>query len=206
MQQIQPKSSFGPTIGLIAVVAIVLMVVMAAFGPGTKGGNAWQYLTSGSTGNSASQAPASGSSIVGGPSLSAQKIDTILANAGSPAAGSGQALYDLSAQYNVDDAFALGVFQHESGYGTRGVARQSLSLGNLRCIDGYACQGGYAYFNSWQEGYRAFYALISGPLYVKAGLTTTSAIMPRYAPSEDSNDPVGYANAVEQSMAVWRAS
>jgi len=195
-------------IGIIAVAAIALLVVMAALGPGTKGGNAWQYLTSGNGGSTSHQSmvPASGSSVVGGPSLSVAQVDTILANAGSPAAGSGQALHDLSQQYNVDDAFAAAVFKHESNYGKFGVAANSLSLGNLRCIPGAACVGGYAYFNSWQEGYTAFYKLISGPLYVGAGLTTPDQIMGRYAPSGDGNDPSGYASDVDATVAAWRQS
>src|SRR5215469_130392 len=56
-------------------------------------------------------AQASGPSVIGGPSLSAQKVDHVLSSAQSPAAGTGQALYDLSAQYGIDDAFALAVFK-----------------------------------------------------------------------------------------------
>ena len=103
-----------------------------------------------------------------------------------------------------DSAFALAVFKHESGYGNAGVAKQNLSLGNLRCIEGAACQGGYAAFNSWQDGYSAFYKLISGPLYVGSGLTTPEQILRRYAPVADNNDPSGYAADVESSMSTWR--
>ena len=38
-------------------------------------------------------------------------------------AGTGQALYDLSVQSQIDDAFALAFFQHESAFGTTGMAR-----------------------------------------------------------------------------------
>src|SRR5712672_3748284 len=136
---------------------------MVASGPGTKFGQGWNYLTNGPAPiNNGSQAHAEGSSIVGGPSLSAQKIDSILSSAGSPAAGTGNAFVLDSAEYNIDDAFALAIFKHESSYGTAGVAKQNLSLGNLRCIEGAACAGGYAAFPTWQAGYSAFYKLISG--------------------------------------------
>lgn len=156
---------------------------------------------------SAQPAPASGTSVVGGPSLSASQINAILHSAGSPADGTGQDLYNLSQQYGIDDAFALAVFKHESGYGKNGEAAITRSLGNLRPVPGEAFErDGYAVFYTWQAGYAAFYKLIAGPLYVGAGLTTPSAIMPRYAPSEDNNNPQEYAFDVEQDMQSWRAS
>src|SRR5882762_4693397 len=145
-------------------------------------------------------------SITGSPSISASQVDAILCKANSPACGTGNSLESYGQQYNVDPAFALAVFKHESGYGNAGVAKQNLSLGNLRCIDGAACQGGYAAFPSWQAGYSAFYKLISGPLYVGAGLTTPEQILQRYAPVADNNDPSGYASDVEASMRDWRAA
>jgi hypothetical protein len=67
-------------------------------------------------------------------------------------------------------------------------------------------KGGYARFNSWQDGYQAFYKLISGPLYVGSGLVTPEQILTKYAPSEDNNNPQQYAADVEQSVASWRAA
>ncbi len=49
----------------------------------------------------------SGTSVVAGPSLSADFLNRVLASAGSPAAGTGQALADLSRQYHIDDAYDL---------------------------------------------------------------------------------------------------
>src|SRR4051794_35619807 len=77
------------------------------------------------------------SSIEGKPSLSAAFVDKVLSGASSKAAGTGQALYDLSKKYGIDDAYALAFFQHESTFGTGGVARATLSLGNIRCSEGY---------------------------------------------------------------------
>jgi len=190
---------------IIAIAAIALFFVMVASGPGSRVGQSWNYLTNGPAPiNNGSSAHAEGSSIVGGPSLSASQIDQILCSAKSPACGTGNAFTLDSAEYNIDDAFALAVMKHESNYGTAGVARQNLSLGNLRCIEGAACVGGYAAFSSWQQGYSAFYKLISGPLYVGAGLTTPEQILQRYAPAGDNNDPSGYAQDVEALMRDWR--
>src|SRR5437868_570558 len=78
-------------------------------------------------------------SVVGSPSISSQYVENVLSSNDSPAKGTGYALYNLGIQYNIDPAFALAFFDHESSYGKYGVARQNLSLGNLRCIQGYAC-------------------------------------------------------------------
>jgi hypothetical protein len=200
MQQVQPKSGIGGLVAIVVVAGIVLFLAISVAGPGSRFDNAWSYLANGS------QAPASGPSIVGGSTITVAKIDAILSNADSPAKGTGADLYNLGEQYNIDPAFALAVFKHESNYGTAGMAVQTHSLGNLRCIPDAACDNGYASFNSWQDGYAAFYKLISGPLYVGAGLTTPDQIMGKYAPSSDNNDPVAYATDVEQSMQMWRQS
>ena len=44
--------------------------------------------------------------------------------------------YDLGVHYGIDPAYALGFFVVESACGTRGVARTTHSLGNIRCTPG----------------------------------------------------------------------
>jgi hypothetical protein len=144
--------------------------------------------------------------VIGKPTISAAKIDKVLHAAGSPADGTGATLYDLGIQYGIDPAFALAFFDHESNYGTQGVARYSLSLGNLRCIDSARCVGGYAYFDTWAQGYEAWYTLIAGPIYVKNGLTTVETIIPVYAPPADSNDDSAYIAGVEQMIQLYRSA
>ena len=143
--------------------------------------------------------------VTGSPSISAEQADDILCKAKSPACGTGHELYLYGTQYGVDPGFALAVFKHESGYGTAGVARETLSLGNIRCAGYPTCKDGYRSYGSWQQGYSDFYRLISGPAYVGAGLDTPEKIMPKYAPSGDGNNPTAYATDVEQSIASWRA-
>jgi hypothetical protein len=175
---------------LLAVVAIP--VVMWSY-------SHWMTVTS--------QGPAGPTiAVTGSPSVTAQKIDAILCKAQSPACGTGTQLYQYGVQYGVDPGFGLAVFKHESNYGTAGVARQTLSLGNIRCTPGYACIGGYRAYGSWQAGYSDFYRLISGPVYVGAGLTTPEQIFAKYAPSGDGNNPIQYSADVEQSIAIWRAA
>jgi hypothetical protein len=193
----------GEIIAVSAVVIIVLGVLMAVAGPSSRLGTGWQYLTNG---NPANQAPATGNSIVGSPTISAQFIDQMLSKYGSPAAGTGQDLYTLGQQYGVDPAFALAVFWNESNFGKSGEAIYTRSLGNLRPVPDEAFErDGYAAFYTWQDGYKAFYSLIAGPLYVGSGLSTPEAIIPKYAPSEDNNSPSHYIGVVESAMTLWRS-
>lgn len=137
------------------------------------------------------------------PTVSPQFINRVLAFSHSPAAGLGQSLYEGGISYGIDPAFALAIFQHESSFGTQGMARETLSLGNLRCIDGTPCDQGYARFASWQQGFLTFYHLIRTG-YVAHGLVTVEQIIPVYAPSSDGNDVAGYIAAVHHALAVWQ--
>jgi hypothetical protein len=140
--------------------------------------------------------------VIGPPSLTAVFINQVLADHNSPAAGLGQTFYDYGVQYNIDPAFALAVFQHESNFGELGEATASLSIGNVRCLEAYPCQDGFAFFPSWGESIKSWYRLISGSLYVGSGLTTVAAIIHRYAPSSDGGS--SYIDAVTQSVTSWR--
>lgn len=199
----------GEILGAVAVCLILLGLAWSWAGPNTKVGSAWTSLLNGpsiATINQQSQPPAAGTSVVGGPTISADFINQVLSKYGSPAAGTGQDLYSLGQQHNIDPAFALAVFFNESGFGKAGEAAITHSLGNLRPVSGESFeQDGYAGFDTWQDGYRAFYTLVSGPLYVGSGLTTPEAIMPRYAPSGDHNNPSHYTGVVESAMSLWRA-
>jgi hypothetical protein len=154
---------------------------------------------------SLNQAQASSSSssyvVAGAPSISANFINTILSDYGSPAAGTGQALYDLGVKYSIDPVYALAFFKAESTFGKYGMATVTYSLGNMRCMAAYACYRGFAAFSSWQAGYEAWYKLIRD-LYVNTWQKVTIAqIVPTYAP----DNPSTYISAVEQAVDTWRA-
>src|SRR6266550_1887177 len=93
---------------MIALLTIFLPLSMLvahvwALYPNQSGGTFTLGLTLASPAHSSGFAPVkripvSGTSVVGGPSLSPDVINQILASAGSPAAGTGQGLYDLSVQ------------------------------------------------------------------------------------------------------------
>jgi hypothetical protein len=145
---------------------------------------------------------ASGTSVLGSPSLSADLINQILSAAGSPAAGTGQGLYDLSVQSGIDDAYALAVFQKESSFGSSGAGFEDHALGNIVCAGYPTCNGRFRWYPSWREGYADFYQLISRE-YVARGLSTVEAITPVYAPSSE-NDTGLYIQQVRQSMQAFR--
>lgn len=140
-------------------------------------------------------------SLVGSPSISASFIDQVLAKYDSPAKGLGQVFYDEGLKNNVDPAFALGFFRHESGFGRSGEAVASLSIGNIRCLPNYKCQDNFAWFSSWAEGIRAWYTLLSGSLYIGSGLTTLSQVVHRYCPGSES----AYVQSVAGDVQSWRS-
>lgn len=148
-------------------------------------------------------------SVLGKPTITADFINRVLASYNSPAAGKGQALYDLGVQYGIDPAFALAFFMHESTFGTQGEARITMSLGNLRCIPSHPCidqdRGGYAQMSSWEDGFRAWYELIRNLYVAQWGLTTVDQIIPRYAPSADHNDEAVYIASLKHAIDTWHA-
>ena len=149
-------------------------------------------------------------SVLSKPTITVAFINQVLASYHSPAAGKGQALYDDGVKYGIDPAFALAFFLHESSMGTTGVARTTLSLGNLRCIPNRPCvptgvNGNFAQMNSWEDGFEQWYKLIRNLYVAKWGLVTVDQIIPVYAPSSDHNDVNGYVGALKRSIDVWHA-
>lgn len=156
--------------------------------------------------------PATGPyAVMGKPTVNADFINKVLSNAGSPAVGKGQVFYDLGVQYGIDPVFALAFFQHESTFGTRGEARKTLSIGNLRCIQNHACVDknasgdGYAQMDSWDDGIKTWYSLIRNFYVIDMHKDTIEKIIPTYAPSSDNNNEAAYINSLKYSIDSWRA-
>lgn len=155
--------------------------------------------------------PADGFSVVSDPSISARQINTILAYYHSPAAGKGQALYDLGVQYHIDPVVALAFFHHESTFGKFGEASYTHSLGNLRCMQGYPCvdkeRGGYAKFASWEDGFAAWFKLIHNLYITQWKLTTVNQIISKYAPVKNEKDLAhrNYVIFINRDIALWRS-
>lgn len=149
-------------------------------------------------------APAGNYDLVSAPSISVQQIESVLQQYGSPAAGQGQVLYDLGVKYGINPAFALAFFVHESACGTRGVARSTHSIGNIRWTDGYDNFQGYRSYATWQDGMEDWYKLITD-LYINGwGLRSLDQIIPVYAPTADGNSPQNYVASVKWLVDSWR--
>ncbi len=144
-------------------------------------------------------------SVISKPTITVDFINRVLAAYNSPAVGKGQELYDLGVKYGIDPAFALAFFMHESSFGTAGMARVTLSLGNLRCIPSVPCNNGYAQFGSWEQGFDAWYKLIRNLYVAQWGLVTVDQIIPVYAPSSDHNNVNGYIAALKHTIDTWHA-
>jgi hypothetical protein len=143
-------------------------------------------------------------SVTGPPSLSVEQIERVLAKYGSPAQGHGRTLYDLGVRYGIDPAYALAFFVHESGCGTKGVARFTMSIGNIRWSQGYENYEGYRKYNSWAESMEDWYKLITDLYIGQWGLRTVDQIVPVYAPAADRNNPPSYIASVKSMVDYWR--
>lgn len=169
--------------------------------------------------------PPSNDVPAGKPTMSVTLINQVLAHYGSPAAGQGQVLSSLGQQYDIDPAYALAFFFHESSLGTAGMARITHSLGNSRCVQDAACvntsggpcqagQSCYASYASWADGFAGWYRQMT--VYLNGSLeyyltrqwkplTTLETILPVYAPSSDQNDVSAYISAIQTAVATWRS-
>ena len=154
------------------------------------------------------QAEAATYDVQGKPTVTVKFINAVLARYNSPATGKGQALYDDGVQYGIDPVFALGFFYQESRFGTTGVAKVTLSLGNIRTPVTKDCRcrayHGYRQYSTWEDGFLDWYKLIAN-LYVKQWkLTAVHTIVPVYAPSSDHNDVAAYIATVKKAVDTWR--
>ena len=150
--------------------------------------------------------------INGGPSLSAQTIDKILSDAGSPAAGSGQYFVKYGVQYGIDPAFALAFFRQESGYGKAGVAVKTKGIGNIVYTDialpdsKYNTDRAWSAYDNYENSIKGWYNYITNSShYLKDGKYTLEQIIPIYAPAGDGgNSPVAYINNVKNYVNQYR--
>jgi hypothetical protein len=142
--------------------------------------------------------------VSGGPSLSARRVDGILAAYGSPLSGHGKDIVALSRKYRVDDAVALAFFVMESRAGTQGRAVQTHSFGNLRPMPNAPSIDGYRYYANWTDGAGEWFSLIRRLYLNQLKLQSVADIVPVYAPSTDSNEPAVMVAGITQLVSCWR--
>lgn len=148
--------------------------------------------------------------ILGGPSIDLATFTNILQGAHSPAAGEASGLYNAATTYGVDPAVLLAVFQHESSFGTKGVATTTRNVGNLVYQPNSAQFGGYQSgrwnaYPTWTQGALDASRLLASSLYGRSSSYSTARTFPaRWAPSSDGNNPTGYGSALVSSINAWR--
>ena len=138
------------------------------------------------------------------PSVDVAKIRAVLQSYNSPAVGAAEAMYTLGLEYGIDPAFCLAFFINESTAGTAGVARTTLSVGNIRTTPGYENFQGYRKYASWEQGIEDWYRLIRDLYIADWDLTTVDEIIPVYAPDSDGNNPDHYVATVKKLVSGWR--
>ena len=214
-------------VGSVVILAVLALLVLGlftwvnTFGRAEAEGDIYQFSAS-SMHSLATQAAAASENkpqgnppsalpgahaVSGVPTISADKIAQVLKQYNSPAVGASQAIYDLGVKYQIDPAYALAFFIHESSAGTKGIAVTTRSLGNIRQTtnSGFEGYNGFRKYPSWEVGAEDWYKLIKN-LYIGGwNLTTVEQIIPKYAPSEDNNNPASYINAVNTLVDSWRS-
>jgi len=146
------------------------------------------------------------------PSVSVAAIRAALQAAGSPALDAAYADHKDAAEYiwdsgrvlGVDPAVVMAIFQHESAFGTRGMARDTRSVGNIRPLPGQPQLNGYRLYASWQQGIDDCYRLLRS--YAANGASTIPQAIPVWAPPSDNNDDSAYIASVLDTMSALYAA
>ena len=155
------------------------------------------------------QAPTGQTPVAGPPSISLATVQTIVA--GTPLAPFAEQIMFFGQQAQIDPAFALAIWMHESSLDTAGVSVQNNNPGNLICTAAHlppasGCAGRWAVYPDLSAAIADWYRYIDQQ-YVKGGLgrgllTTVETILPVYAPPPE-NDTAAYIAQVEARMRQW---
>lgn len=146
--------------------------------------------------------------LKGPPTITAEKIDEVLKSFGSPAAGLGQVIYDEGVKRGINPAVALGFFVQESSAGTKGVAAETNSWGNIKGDGPAGSYKGFRAYNNFEEGVKDWYRLIDDKYLAPQseggrGYSTLSQVIKTYAPGSDNNDEKGYVANVKGMVEGW---
>jgi hypothetical protein len=205
---------------VILAIAIVSIVVILVFWPGGSPlnlsrwngplGGAYREIAKVVPFLSPPGLPPGDYSLRGAPSLSASEIDSILEGYGSPATGTGQSWIDLGHHYEIDPAYAVAFFIHESSAGTHPAwaghkpdGETTHNVGNIICAGYPNCHGRFRDYDSWEEGIEDWYRLIDEEYIKGRGHKTLDDVLPIYAPAVE-NDVNGYVGTVKRLVDGWR--
>ena len=171
---------------------------------------------SGSCGSFNPQGAAGGASaeIAHAPTISTDTILWELGNRQSPlTAADAASIYQQSASYQIDDAFALAVWAAETQDGREAVPGTN-NIGNITAATGVSAVGHiFAVYPTWQAGITAWFALIER-LYIQGGhasdlltfaLYYVDGLTPDQATPQQKQDRSGYAATLQSVMASLAA-
>jgi hypothetical protein len=158
----------------------------------------------------APQTPPGEHTVIGPPTITAEDVETVLRQFGSPAVGTGQLWIDLGIQYGIDPAYALAFFIHESSAGTnpgwagmKSGGTTTHNIGNIICAGYPTCYGRFRDYPDWKTGIEDWYKLISREYINGRSAHTVEQIVPIYAPAFENNVDA-YINAVVTMVENWR--
>jgi hypothetical protein len=150
-------------------------------------------------------------SVVGMPTIGPNKINRVLASWKSPARDTGPIWIEMGRKYNIDPAYALAFFIHESGAGTnprwdgmKPDGSTTHNIGNISCAGYPSCLGRWRDYPGWREGIEDWFRLIAVEYVQGRGTQTVAQIIPIYAPSFE-NDVNHYVQTVERLVDKWRS-
>lgn len=148
--------------------------------------------------------------LVGPPTIDLRTFQAILTAAHSPAAGEAPGIYTAALRYGVDPAVLLAIAQHESSFGSAGIAVGRHNLFGSRYYAGTAAfgatnRGGWAAFPSYSASAAYTASLLASKSYAGAGYTART-FPERYAPSSDGNNPKSYGTAIVNAVNRWRGA
>lgn len=150
------------------------------------------------------------------PSITAEQFDAILQEYQSPAVGVGSHVTSYAASKNIDNAYALYIFIHESTAGTNsgwvGMKGNTTTHnpGNVICVKGYNCYKGFADLPDWESGFDLLINLLvdyrngAGQLYTGKVHKTIGEAIHTWAPVSDGNNPDQYEAHLKSTVSKWR--
>ncbi len=146
--------------------------------------------------------------LKGPPTITPDKIDQVLKSFDSPAAGLGQHIYDEGVKRGINPAVALAFFVQESSAGTKGVATETNSWGNIKGEGPAGSYKGFKAYDNFKQGVDDWYRLIDDKYLAPKseggrGYTHLSQVIHTYAPGSDNNNERAYVANVKGMVQGW---
>ncbi|MDZ4832696.1 MAG: glucosaminidase domain-containing protein [Candidatus Melainabacteria bacterium] len=146
----------------------------------------------------------------GPPTITPEKIDEVLKSFDSPAAGLGQHIFDEGVKRGINPAVALAFFVQESSAGTKGVAAETNSWGNIKGEGPAGSHKGFRAYENFSQGVDDWYRLIDDKYLAPQsdggrGYTHLSQVIHTYAPGSDNNNEKQYVANVKGMVQGWES-